>query len=163
MGSKGLTHWTSETVYECSEIAGSPQCFTSIFILFSVHMPKFCWFTQLEERKCRGTTFFRRRSWKNFSISSRIASIHCIFFYCQYSSNPWAIYSAFILAQDSFSCMKEGVIIIMTMSKNELEASSTSIRVSNNVIISINNERKVFFIILKLGSLYIFLCSSVWK
>jgi hypothetical protein len=24
-GSKGLTHWTSETVYECSEIAGSPQ------------------------------------------------------------------------------------------------------------------------------------------
>jgi hypothetical protein len=25
MGSKGLTHWTSETVYECSEIAGSPQ------------------------------------------------------------------------------------------------------------------------------------------
>jgi hypothetical protein len=22
MGSKGLTHWTSETVYECSEIAG---------------------------------------------------------------------------------------------------------------------------------------------
>ncbi len=25
MGSKGLTHWTSETVCECSEIAGSPQ------------------------------------------------------------------------------------------------------------------------------------------
>ncbi len=25
MGSKGLTHWTSDTVYECSEIAGSPQ------------------------------------------------------------------------------------------------------------------------------------------
>ncbi len=25
MGSKGLPHWTSETVYECSEIAGSPQ------------------------------------------------------------------------------------------------------------------------------------------
>ncbi len=25
MRSKGLTHWTSETVYECSEIAGSPQ------------------------------------------------------------------------------------------------------------------------------------------
>ncbi len=25
MGSEGLTHWTSETVYECSEIAGSPQ------------------------------------------------------------------------------------------------------------------------------------------
>jgi hypothetical protein len=24
-GSKWLTHWTSETVYECSEIAGSPQ------------------------------------------------------------------------------------------------------------------------------------------
>ncbi len=24
-GSKGLTHWTSETVYECREIAGSPQ------------------------------------------------------------------------------------------------------------------------------------------
>ncbi len=24
-GSKGLTHWTSETVCECSEIAGSPQ------------------------------------------------------------------------------------------------------------------------------------------
>jgi hypothetical protein len=24
MGSKGLTHWTSETVYVCSEIAGSP-------------------------------------------------------------------------------------------------------------------------------------------
>ncbi len=24
-GSKGLTHWTSETVYECSEIAGSPS------------------------------------------------------------------------------------------------------------------------------------------
>jgi hypothetical protein len=24
-GSKGLTHWDSETVYECSEIAGSPQ------------------------------------------------------------------------------------------------------------------------------------------
>jgi hypothetical protein len=24
-GCKGLTHWTSETVYECSEIAGSPQ------------------------------------------------------------------------------------------------------------------------------------------
>jgi hypothetical protein len=24
-GSKGLTHWTSETVNECSEIAGSPQ------------------------------------------------------------------------------------------------------------------------------------------
>jgi hypothetical protein len=23
--SKGLTHWTSETVYECSDIAGSPQ------------------------------------------------------------------------------------------------------------------------------------------
>jgi hypothetical protein len=23
-GSKGLTHWTSGTVYECSEIAGSP-------------------------------------------------------------------------------------------------------------------------------------------
>jgi hypothetical protein len=25
MGRKGVTHWTSETVYECSEIAGSPQ------------------------------------------------------------------------------------------------------------------------------------------
>jgi hypothetical protein len=25
MGSKWLTHWTSETVYNCSEIAGSPQ------------------------------------------------------------------------------------------------------------------------------------------
>jgi hypothetical protein len=25
MGSKGLSHWTSETVYECSEIADSPQ------------------------------------------------------------------------------------------------------------------------------------------
>jgi hypothetical protein len=24
-GSKGLTHWTSDTVCECSEIAGSPQ------------------------------------------------------------------------------------------------------------------------------------------
>ncbi len=24
-GTKGLTHWTSETVHECSEIAGSPQ------------------------------------------------------------------------------------------------------------------------------------------
>ncbi len=24
-GSKGMTHWTSETVCECSEIAGSPQ------------------------------------------------------------------------------------------------------------------------------------------
>jgi hypothetical protein len=24
-GSKRVTHWTSETVYECSEIAGSPQ------------------------------------------------------------------------------------------------------------------------------------------
>jgi hypothetical protein len=24
-GSKELTHWTSETVYECSEMAGSPQ------------------------------------------------------------------------------------------------------------------------------------------
>jgi hypothetical protein len=24
-GSKGLTHWTSDTVYERSEIAGSPQ------------------------------------------------------------------------------------------------------------------------------------------
>jgi hypothetical protein len=24
-GSKGLTHWTSETVSECSEIAGSSQ------------------------------------------------------------------------------------------------------------------------------------------
>ncbi len=24
-GSKELTRWTSETVYECSEIAGSPQ------------------------------------------------------------------------------------------------------------------------------------------
>ncbi len=24
-GSKGLTQWTSETVYKCSEIAGSPQ------------------------------------------------------------------------------------------------------------------------------------------
>jgi hypothetical protein len=24
-GSKGLTHWDSDTVYECSEIAGSPQ------------------------------------------------------------------------------------------------------------------------------------------
>jgi hypothetical protein len=26
MGSKRVDHWTSETVYECSEIAGSPQC-----------------------------------------------------------------------------------------------------------------------------------------
>jgi hypothetical protein len=25
MGSKGLTHWTNEIVYKCSEIAGSPQ------------------------------------------------------------------------------------------------------------------------------------------
>jgi hypothetical protein len=25
MGSRGLTHWTSQTVYECSEIAGSPH------------------------------------------------------------------------------------------------------------------------------------------
>ncbi len=26
-GIKGLTHWTSETMYECSEITGSPQGF----------------------------------------------------------------------------------------------------------------------------------------
>jgi hypothetical protein len=26
-GSKGLTHWTSETVYKCREIAGFPQGF----------------------------------------------------------------------------------------------------------------------------------------
>jgi hypothetical protein len=25
MGSKGLTHWTSETVYDCSETSGSPH------------------------------------------------------------------------------------------------------------------------------------------
>jgi hypothetical protein len=27
-GSKWVDHWTSGTVYECSEIAGSPQCTT---------------------------------------------------------------------------------------------------------------------------------------
>jgi hypothetical protein len=26
-GSKGVNHWTSGTVYECSEIAGSPQLY----------------------------------------------------------------------------------------------------------------------------------------
>jgi hypothetical protein len=34
-GSKGLTHWTSETVYECSEIAGSPQYNKSRMLVLS--------------------------------------------------------------------------------------------------------------------------------
>jgi hypothetical protein len=36
-GSKGLTHWTSETVCECSEIAGCPQytCFLLLAQKFS--------------------------------------------------------------------------------------------------------------------------------
>jgi hypothetical protein len=51
MGSKGLTHWTSETVYECSEIAGSPQVsvnftgynnvFLWIFVLYVWHKSGF--------------------------------------------------------------------------------------------------------------------------
>ncbi len=32
MGSKGLTHYTSETVCECSEIAGSP-CFSKLTLV----------------------------------------------------------------------------------------------------------------------------------
>jgi hypothetical protein len=31
-GSKWVTHWTSETVYECSEIVGSPQYCTPVEI-----------------------------------------------------------------------------------------------------------------------------------
>jgi hypothetical protein len=38
-GSKGLTHWTSETVYECSEIAGSPQY---LYIIFKQSVPRIC-------------------------------------------------------------------------------------------------------------------------
>jgi hypothetical protein len=29
-GIKGLTHWTSETVFECSEIAGSPHTYVNV-------------------------------------------------------------------------------------------------------------------------------------
>jgi hypothetical protein len=38
MGSKGLTHWTSETVYECSEIAGSPQYYSKYRADRPVHL-----------------------------------------------------------------------------------------------------------------------------
>ncbi len=35
-GSKWLTHWTSKTVCECSEIAGSPHC--QLFTVFKNHI-----------------------------------------------------------------------------------------------------------------------------
>ncbi len=41
-GSKGLTHWTSETVYECGEIAGSPQyMFFFFYIVCTYPVGKF--------------------------------------------------------------------------------------------------------------------------
>jgi hypothetical protein len=33
-GSKGLTHWTSETVYECSEIAGSSHTLHTVGAIY---------------------------------------------------------------------------------------------------------------------------------
>ncbi len=48
-GSKGLTHWTSETVCECSEIAGSPQVSSTplIYVTFlpSIISIQHCQFT----------------------------------------------------------------------------------------------------------------------
>ncbi len=39
-GSKQVDHWTSGTVYECSEIAGSPQVLTvfTVFVLGNLEL-----------------------------------------------------------------------------------------------------------------------------
>jgi hypothetical protein len=37
-GNKQVTHWAIETVYECSEIAGSPQYVYLIFFIVPYHI-----------------------------------------------------------------------------------------------------------------------------
>ncbi len=89
-GSKGLTHWTSETVCECSEIAGSPlfaKCnATSEYLLQEiVVIHSFCSFNLTEYVNCR--LFFVIRTsqllanpphfterWMTLQLSTKLAS-----------------------------------------------------------------------------------------